>query len=307
VSELVTRHLDAAIAAIAARQHGVISLDQLRALGLTASAIRARVRRGSLIRLHRGVYAVGHAAIKVEGHLMAAVLACGEGAVLSHRAAAAHLDLRRSDRARIDVTVPGAGTRAKKGIEIHRSRTLAPADVIRVENIPTTSVARTLLDLAEVVSAQALERAFDRAEFLQVLDMRALAEVMERNLGRRGLARLRALLSNLDPARGRTRTELERLFLTLCANAGLPRPLVNAHLLLEGDYIEADFHWPAYRLVAETDGWATHSTRRAFQRDRHRDQLLLRAGYRVVRFTWRDVIDNPAWVADTVRRGLTVA
>jgi Transcriptional regulator, AbiEi antitoxin/Protein of unknown function (DUF559) len=306
VSQRAAGHLDAAIARIAARQHGVVSLEQLLALGLSASAVRARARRGSLIRLYRGVYAVGHAAIKPRGHWMAAVLACGEGAVLSHRAAAAHLDLRRSDRARIDVTVPGAGSRAKRGIEIHRSRTLAPADVVRVDNVPTTSVARTLLDLAEVVSAHALERAFDRAEVLELLDMRALAAVMRRNPGRRGLAPLRALISNLDPARRFTRNQLERRFLGLCDGAGLPRPLVNAHLLLEGAYVEADFHWPDHRLVAETDGWASHSTRHAFQRDRHRDQLLLRAGYRVVRFTWRDVIDNPAWVAETVRRGLTV-
>jgi hypothetical protein len=296
--------LDRSCSALAARQHGVVSARQLQGLGLSGSGIRSRVTRGRLVRLHRGVYAVGHASLRAEGHWMAAVLACGDGAVLSHRSAAALWDIRATARARAEITVPGSARRSRAGIDVHGSSTLAPHDAVRIEEIPTTSLARTLLDLSETVDRQALERAFDRAETLRLLDMRALADVMRRNPGRRGLAPLGALLADLDPARRLTRSQLERRFVALCDRAGLPRPFVNAHLLLEGNYVEADFHWPRHRLVAETDGWATHGTRGAFQRDRRRDQLLLRAGYRTVRFTWRDVIRDLEWVAETVRLAL---
>jgi len=306
VAEFVQRHPEARIAALARRQHGVVSLAQLRALGLGDSAVRERVRRGSLARIHRGVYAYGHPVLRKEGIFLAAVLACGPGAVLSHRAAADLLGLWAGARARVDVTVPRGGGRSRPGIEIHRSK-LVPEERTEVQGIPTTTVARTLLDLAEVLTPRGLERAFDQAEILQLLDMRALEQVIERSQGRHALLPLRALLSSLDPQSKFTRSELERRFLALCADAGLPKPLVNATLELECEHLVVDFLWPRHRLVAETDGFESHRTRVAFHRDRRRDQLLLRAGFERVRFSWRDVLHDPAWVVETVQRGLASA
>lgn len=294
------RHTDAAIQAIADAQDGVIALDQLRALGLSDAGARARVRRGALVRLYRGVYAVGHRSLKREGHFMAAVLAYGHGSALSHASAAAHRGIRFSAATRIDVIVPRAGRRAQPGIRIHRSSTLTPADIELVDGIPTTTVARTLLDLAETLDQHALARAFDQAEILRVLDLRRLHEVIARNPGRHGLRPLQALLISLDPATHHARNDLEQAFIALCRDHGLAHPRVNDWLTLEGHMIEADFHWPDHRLIAETDGWETHGTRWAFERDRRRDQLLLRADYRTVRFTWRQVFDDPSWIAETL-------
>jgi hypothetical protein len=305
--KLVRPHRDAAIALVAEGQHGIVSLEQLLSLGLSRSAIGERARRGGLVRLHRGVFAVGHAAIRPEGHWLAAVLACGEGALLTHRSAAALWDLRPTSRARIDVTVPRRGTRAHDGIDVHTSTTLAPADATRVRDIPCTSVARTLLDLAGVVGGRSLARAFDRAEILRLLDLRALEEVICRNPGRHGLRPLRALLATLDPQRKFARSDLEELFLALCARSGLPQPIVNGLVAVEGGHLEVDLLWLAHQLVAETDGFETHRSRLAFERDRRRDQLLLREGYRTVRFTWRQLNADPEWVAATVRKALALA
>ncbi|HEX6117570.1 MAG TPA: type IV toxin-antitoxin system AbiEi family antitoxin domain-containing protein [Solirubrobacterales bacterium] len=303
-TQLGQRPLDALIGEVAGRQHGVIAIAQLLALGLSSAGVRARVRRGALVGIHRGVYAVGHAPLTAEGRWMAAVLACGDGALLSHRTAAAHLGIRASESPWVDVTVPRSGRRPRRGIRLHRSTTLAPGDATVVDGIPCTSPARTLLDLAEVVAPESLARAVDRAETLRLLDLRALDNVMSRNPGRHALRPLRALLSSLAPQSTLTRNDFERRFLALSAEAGLPPPRPNDWLLLEGAWVQADFHWPEHRLVAETDGWETHGTRRAFERDRRRDQLLLRAGYRTVRFTWRQLRDDPAWVAETVRAAL---
>ena len=155
---------DRLIAQLATTQHGVVSLTQLLHFGLTASGVRMRVARGRLHRIHRGVYAVGHPLLKREGHFMAAVLACGDGAVLSHQAAAAHLNLRPSERASIDVTAPGRTGKTRKGIQVHGARTLTPADTTVVDAIPCSTWARTLLDLAEVIGRRGVEKACDRAE-----------------------------------------------------------------------------------------------------------------------------------------------
>ncbi|MGI8460295.1 MAG: type IV toxin-antitoxin system AbiEi family antitoxin domain-containing protein [Solirubrobacterales bacterium] len=307
-TECVQRHLDRAIQLLAGRQHGVISLAQLVGLGLTPSGVRDRVARGALVRIHQGVYAVGHTALKREGHWSAAVLACGDGALLSHRTAAAQLSLRPTARSRIDVTVRRrGGRRSRKGLDIHRSSTLAPQDITLVDNIPTTSVARTLLDLAATLHRGALAQAFDRAEILRIFDMRVLEDVIHRNPGHHGLRPLRALLSSLDPKSKHTRKELERRLLALCREAGLPAPDVNEALILEGRTVHPDFLWRAQRFVVETDGWESHGTRLAFERDRAKDALLLRAGYRTVRFTWRQLLDDPAEVLATIQAGIALA
>jgi predicted transcriptional regulator of viral defense system len=288
----------ALIAEIAERQHGVVSLRQLRALGLSASAVRTRVAAGSLHRMHSGVYAVGHRRVTRRGRYMAAVLACGRGAALSHRSAADLRGVRRSSRPRIDVTAPTRTGRGRVGLDVHAGRTLQPQDVAIVDGIPCTSVARTLLDLAEVVDGQALAGAVNQAEILRVLDVRQVEEVLGRARGRRGATALRQALAAHDPSAERTRSELERRFLAICRAAGLPRPIVNAPIALDGEQVEVDFAWPRHRLVVETDGWQTHGTRRAFERDRDRDRRLLRARWRVARFGARQVVTAADDVAE---------
>jgi very-short-patch-repair endonuclease len=231
---------------------------------------------------------------------MAAVLACGAGAVLSHRDAAALLGLRPTARASVDVTAPRRRGRSITGIDVHSGATLAPVDVTCLEGVPCTSVARTLLDLAEVVDRRALERACDQAEMLRLFHLRTIEDVLERAEGRRGAAALRAVLAEHAGATTLTRSELEERFLALWRSTLLPAPEVNAWIALEGGGVEADFLWRERRLIVETDGRTSHMTARAFERDRRRDQRLMLAGWRVVRFTWRQVVDEPAVVEATI-------
>lgn len=292
---------DRALARLAERQHGVVALSQLKGLGLSPSGVRTRVAAGRLHRVHRGVYAVGHSILKNEGRWLAAVLACGPGAALSHRAGAALLGLRPSARAVVDVTSPRRTGRKRAGIDVHAGDTLRAADVTSVSGIWCTTVSRTLLDLAEVLDRRALERACDQAEVLRLFDHRGLADVLARARGRRGATILATLLAEHRAGETVTRSQLEERFLDICTAAGLPRPTVNAHVWLDGSAIEVDFHWPAHRLAVETDGHASHGTRQAFERDRERDRHLVLAGWRVVRFTWRQVIEAPSEVAGTLR------
>jgi hypothetical protein len=231
---------------------------------------------------------------------MAAVLACGRGAVLSHRSAAALWELRPSSRAAVDVSTPTRAGRRRDGIDVHRGAGLAARDVTTVDAIACTSVARTLLDLAEIVDPRGLERAIERAEILRLLDMRLLDDVLARARGRRGAGTLRAVLSHAEPAGTLTRSELEERFLAICRATGLPHPEVNAWLALHPNGVEADFLWRRQRLIAETDGRAVHATLRAFEGDRRRDQLLAVAGWRVIRFTYDQVARHPADVGATL-------
>jgi very-short-patch-repair endonuclease len=264
------------------RQHGAVSVVQLRAEGAGRGAIARGVERGLLHRVHRGVYAVGHPRLPYKGRLWAAVLATD--GVLSHRSAAAEWDLLPRPRGSVDVITTG-GSRSQAGIRVHRTTTLDPLnDVVRDDDgLPRTTVARTLIDLADVLKPKELERVCERAELLRIMDAVKLA-------GRRRLP------VTSQPAL--TRSELERRFLRLVRRARLPKPSVNA--FVEGQ--EVDFAWWAHKLAAETDGAAAHLTKAAFERDRRRDAALLRAGWRVVRFTYRQVVHEPEYVADTLKR-----
>jgi Transcriptional regulator, AbiEi antitoxin/Protein of unknown function (DUF559) len=285
---------DRAIAALAARQHGVISLEQLEELGLTAGAVKHRIGAGRLHRLHVGVYAVGHRALSGRGHRLAAVLACGRDAVLSHRDGAALWEVRFTARTRIDVTVPRAHARSQPGIDVHRVRSLHPEDCTVRDGIPVTTVARTLLDLAEVVRPREVERAFDEAERLGLLDLVALEAVCRRARGRRGLKVLRPLVADRRPSMQDTRSPLERIFLPFCRDHGIPLPATN----VEVAGLLVDAVWPAQRLIVELDGYEFHGkTRSAFEADRVRDATLQLAGYRVVRITWRRLEREPDAVA----------
>lgn len=289
---------DRFIAALAARQHGVVSLADLRDAGLGRGAIAHRVRAGRLHRLHRGVYAVGHSRISQHGAWLAAVLACGDGALLSHGAAGALWELRTSSSPRFDVTLPTrAGRERRPEIRMHRPRAPVPdAHVARHRAIAVTSVAWTLVDLADALPASSTARAVERANALALFDLHAVRDALAHHPARRGVARLAvALDAHRDDTI--TRSELETMFLALCAAHDVPRPAVNVRV----EDLEVDFLWRAQRVIAETDGHRDHGTRAAFERDRARDARLAVAGYRVVRFTYRQVERGPAAVATTLR------
>jgi len=288
--------------ALAERQHGVLTLDQLRALGLSAPGVRRRVARGRLHRMHRGVYALGRPDVPVEGRWMAAVLACGEGALLSHRSAVAlHGLLHGGGGTRIDVTVAGRRGLSRPGLRLHRPTCVSEVDRALIRGIPCTSVPRTLLDLAQVSSRRILERACDQAEVLRMLDMDAVRELLARRAGCAGVRRLRAVLEPGQVGESIPRTELEARVLRLWRKANLQSPEVNVWMTVGDEEIQVDFVWHEQRVIVETDGFGTHGTRQAFQRDRRRDQLLSLAGWRVVRFTWDEVTKEPSHVTEVVR------
>jgi very-short-patch-repair endonuclease len=285
-------HPDRKLAALAKRQHGVVSRSQLIRLGLGRGAIDSRLRSGRLHAIHRGVYAVGHVSLSKRGIWLAAVLSGGEGAVLSHASAAALWRLI-DPTGPIDVT-SAHGRPGRKGIRLHRG-VVHPEERTARHGIPVTSVARTLLDVAELGPEGTLRRAFEEADRLGLLRWGTLELVCRRGEGRHGLAAIRHLMAE---ARDRpTRSALEDMFVALCRKHRLPTPAVNAPLL----GFEVDALWPRQRLVAELDGFAFHRHRAAFERDRTRDATLQAAGYRVVRFTYRRLEQEPAAVAAQLR------
>jgi hypothetical protein len=299
-SQLQPAGVDEALAALAARQYGVVSSAQLRELGLRTRAVHHRAATGRLHRVHRGVYAVGHESLSLEARRMAAVLACGDHALLSHRSAAAAWGLRATSRTRWDVTTPQRGRRSLPGIELHAARALANEDATTLRGIPVTSVPRTLVDLAAVLPPGALERAVHEAEVLRLLDVAAVDAVLARSPGRRGTGRLRALLA--QPSPGPTRSALEERFLGVCRHARLPLPRLNAHVATSDSLIEVDVLWPHQRVIVELDGAAVHQTRRAFHADRRRDAALAAEGYVVVRLTWQRITRERSAVVDELQR-----
>jgi len=286
---------DREVVELAARQFGVVARRQLAVCGMTDQHIAHLVRVGWLVRLYRGVYAVGHRILRPEGLWLAAVLACGDGAVLSHRSAAAHWGLAETARARVEVVVPPGRGRGPVGIDV-RSACLSRADVAALQGVPVTSVARTLVDLAAVVRGGVLADAVDQAIRLGVYDHGALELQLSR--GRAGSAGLRVALADRQPGRAHTRSELERRCLDVLTAAGLPGPEVNVWLADAG--YEVDLLWRDARLVVELDGWTFHRSRPAFEADRRRTVELQALGYTVLRFTWRQLEAQPRWVAARV-------
>jgi very-short-patch-repair endonuclease len=297
--EADTLRRDRALAAIAKVQHGAIAARQLAALGFSGDQITLRVRQGRLHRFVRGVYAVGHAQLSQAGRRMAFVLAAGPGAMLSHRAAAGALVLRSHSRSRIDVVVYGAGGRPKHDdLDVHRSSTLTEADVTWVDGVPCTSVARTLCDLGQLVPGHHVRSAFGAAERNRRLDSRDLDDVLSRGGKHKGVGLLREVRRAYDPRWAKARSELELLMLDVVDRQRLGEPEINEWLL--GRYI-VDFLWRDAKLIVEVDGAWTHGTAGARRADALRDKRLLRAGYRVLRFSWEDVTTRPSWVAAQIR------
>jgi hypothetical protein len=199
------------------------------------------------------------------------------------------------------VTVPNQRGRRRARIDAHGTGSLAAADVTAVRGIPCTTVARTLLDLGELLDQRSVERALERAEQLWLIDLRALEETLRRANGHHGAGKLRRLLRRAVRPSTVTKNDLEELFFRASRKAGLPDPEVNAWIPFEdGGGAEIDFLWREQRLAVETDGRETHGTRQAFESDRLRDQRLTLLGFRVLRFTWRQVEDDRERVAATV-------
>jgi predicted transcriptional regulator of viral defense system len=292
---------ETAIVALAERQHGLITLPQLQLHGLGKAAVAKRAKDGRLYRVYRGVDTVGRPHLTRHGHWLAAVLACGSKAALSHRSAAALHGIRADNRAKTDVTLAGPSARSRPTIDVHTSLTLEPADITTADGIRCTTMARTLVDLGDVVSRCAVERAVDQAEVLRVFDGKAVHEALARAGPRRGAGILRAVLRSYEEPTV-TRRELEERFLALCRTASLPSPAANAWITLDdGIAYKADFLWRTERLIAETDGRDVHTTRKAFEHDRLRDQRLTLAGFTIVRFTWRQVTREPQRIAGALQ------
>ena len=272
---------------------------------MSRSGVQRRIDAGRLHRLHRGVYAVGHANVSLNGKRLAALLAAGPHAALSHASAAVVWGIRRGPEPRIDVTTKDRGRKAPTGTRLHRTRTPLDAVVEPETRLPITTVARTLLDLADVLSQQALSRAVHEAERLRILDLREIETVLAHANGRRGTRKLGAALAETNP--GPTRSPLEAQFADLIATSDLPRPRRNVHVDTQSGLIEVDNLWPDHRLVVELDGAAAHHTMRAFHADRARDLALATESYVVVRLTWRQVTRDGARTIADLRRVLSAA
>jgi very-short-patch-repair endonuclease len=254
--------------------------------------VRRRVESKRLQQLFPGVYAVGHDSLTPDARRLAAVMACGPKALLSHRAAGAAQGLLPSSP-QFDVTVPSP-RKPKPGIVVHRSRLIHDEDRSSVRGIPVTSVARTLVDLADVLSEDRLAKAVHEAEVQRVFDLNAIERILARMPGRTGGHRLRRVLAAYRPEAHFLRSEAERRFKHLCENHGLPQPQFNVHLA----GFEVDVYWEDVGVVVEVDGAHAHHTRRAFHADRTRDRRLAGRGIRVVRVTWLDFEDEPRLAAE---------
>jgi very-short-patch-repair endonuclease len=277
------------------RQHGVITRAQLAALGYSPKAIRHRLATGRLHPVYRCVYAVGRAELDQLGQWMAAVLACGPGAVLSHGSAAELWGVGKQRRGRIEVSIPSDPPRRVKGLTVHRRRTLSDADRTHRQGIPVTSPICTLIDLAAGAKRRQLEAAINEADRLGLTDPEALRSALDATKPRPGVGVLRELLDRETFTF--TRSELERRFKRLAQEAGLPAP--QTCVFVNG--FEVDFYWPELPLIVETDGLAYHRTPAQQQKDRLRDQQHTAAGIPHLRFTHAQVRDERSYVKRTLR------
>lgn len=297
-----------ALEALVATQHGAVSRQQLANLSFTRHEIAGLVGAGWLHRVFPGVYALGRRSLGVRGRWMAAVLACGPGALLSHRSCAALRGIHRISQALIEITVPSDRARAIPGVRAYRCGRLERQDRTVVDGIPCASVALTLLGLAAVTDRRQTERACDEAEVQGVFDLRAVEELLDRAGGRRGVATLRAVLQEHVIGTTLTRSELEERALDMCRRANLPAPRVNEPVACRpGVWHTVDFFWPQQRVILETDGHRYHRTRRSVERDRRREADLVIAGNRVLRTTWLQVQRDPRHVASMIGAALDAA
>jgi hypothetical protein len=285
------------LARLAERQHGVISIRQLTGpLGYSRNAVSRAVGDGRLHLLHRGVYAVGHTRISSHGKCLAAVLACGRGALLSHFSAGWLWDITKVNPEPFHVTTSVWRT-PRPPLHLHQSLALTAEDRALREGIPVTALPRTLLDLAATVRLDWLEKMIERAEELGLFDLRPVEDVLERNVGHHGHGHLRRAIALYKPT-SFTRSGLEKRWLELVLETGLPRPRMN---YVEHGF-ELDCYWPEHRFAVELDVFETHGTRAAFERDRKRQEDLLLAGITMTRVTGPRLEREPEAVIARVAR-----
>ncbi len=286
--------------ALAARQHGVITRGQLIDLGMSAAAIGRRLKSGRFRPLHGGVYLVGPLEADCAAD-MAAVLAGGPAAVLSHTSALRLWGLVRVDRPHpVHVTVPGNGRSRRPGIAFHRVRDLADDERTAIKGVPVTTPARTIVDAAGMLGRREVELALATAERKGLIGSDELAALPNRYSHRRGMAILRALLRE-QAGPHFTRSEAERKCLDLLRAGGLPTPHANVAI---GPY-ELDLLWPEEGVAIEIDGWKHHSSRPRFEGDRRKDTWLRGRGIDVIRLSWRQITRQGT--ATVVQVGQTLA
>jgi hypothetical protein len=290
-------HNHSELAELATRQHGVVSIRQLtQRLGYSQSAVARAVADMRLHRLHRGVYAVGHTGISRHGECLAAVLACGPGALLSHHSAGWLWGVSKIRPIPPAVTTPVPRQR-RSSIRLHHSRTLSGDDRAMREGIPVTALPRTLLDLAATIPFDRLQRILERCEELKLFDLDPVESVLRRNSRHRGTGRLGRAIALYKPP-SFTRSGLERFFLRLVEDAGLRRPVTGFNEI----GFELDAYWPEQRFAVELDMFETHGSRAAFERDRLRQEELKLAGIEMIRVTGARLEREPDRVIERVAR-----
>lgn len=285
-----TTHQSRSAWSLSKRQHGVITRRQLLDLGFSSKAIKHRVSNGRLHPVRRGVYAVGRSTLDERGRWMAAVLGCGDGAVLSHSSAAALWRIGFERRGLVEISLPSSSRRRRPGIRIHRRPSLAACGVTACDHIPVTSPIQTLIDLSLRLDRRGIERCINEADKYDLVHPPELREALDQRVGEPGVARLRPILDRRTFRL--TKEELERRFLPLAHKAGLSVPLTGRWV----NEFEVDFYWPDLGLVVETDGLRYHRTPAEQARDRLRDQAHTAAGLTQLRFTHEQVRYEPDYV-----------
>jgi very-short-patch-repair endonuclease len=275
--------VEAKLGRLASRSHGVVTRRELLQAGVTAGEIKRRLGNGALIRIHRGVFRVGHAAPSLEARYLAAVRSCGPGALLAGRAAGHLFGILKGSVPKPELITQGH-PRTSGGV-IHRGR-LEASDATTWRGIPVTTIPRTLVDLAGVLSEEALARVVHEAEVRHRITPPPVEAVLARRHNWPGARKLRRVLWGEAPV---TLSRLEDRFLVRLRAAGLPRPEVNRRL--DARYV--DCRWPEHRLTVELDGYRYHHSRHAWEQDRQREREARARGDEFRRYTWLDVAEEP--------------
>jgi very-short-patch-repair endonuclease len=292
------------LALLATEQHGVAARTQLLALGFTRNKIQRRIDEARLHRIHRGVYAVGHRKLTLKGIWLAAVLAVGADALVSHRAGLALWDLRRSESGLIDVTVPGSsGKPGPKGVRVHTTLSMCPHDVAVIDGIPVTSLAWTVIDYAGIADQRQVRLVLEALERRRIYIGRELDELLERTPNRKGARTTRAAIAEIAGPAPWHQSVLEETFHELIRASDLPD--YEANVFVEGELVDA--LWRQERVIVELDGFAFHKSRAQFEADRRRDAKLTVAGYKVLRITQQRLQNEPEAVLDDLRALLSAA
>ena len=299
--DTVDREPDRRVAVLAARQHGVVARRQLLALGFSPMMVKTRVAAGRLHRIHRGVYAVGHGKLTLKGRWMAAVLACGPEAFLSHRAALALWDVQQKESGAIEVTVRGPGKPGPDGVLVRCTRVLDDHDATEVDGIPVTSLAWTVVDFASTATQRQVRSVLEALERRRIYIGRELNELLGRTPNRKGAKTLRRAIAEITGPAPWLQSKLEETFHELVRASDLPA--YEANVLVEGERVDA--LWRDERVIVELDGFAFHKSRAQFEKDRRRDAKLQVAGYIVLRVTQHRLQNEPEAVLADLRALLT--